>query len=208
MSLKIWLPLTGDLRNLGTSNYEITPIGTATYVNGKIGQCYQRATSDAQVTTGIKIDNNLLDVLGAHCSIAVWVKPLGTHTHYNGTIFSSGNWNAKRYAFGVSQDNTKVDVLCGAYNNYINCTVPQNEWTHLVSVFDNGTCLLYKNGIYIGQLLNQKAFETDADWSAIGRDTYAGGYFGFNGLINDVRIYDHCLSSSEIKEISQGLVLH
>mgnify|MGYP007022117544 CR=1 FL=1 len=49
-----------------------------------------------------------MDILGTQASIAVWVKPLGTHTHYNGTIASSGNWNAKKWAFGVSQDNSKV----------------------------------------------------------------------------------------------------
>lgn len=149
-----------------------------------------------------------MDILGTQASIAVWVKPLGTHTHYNGTIASSGNWNAKKWAFGVSQDNSKVDVLCGSYNTYITCAVPTNEWTHLVSTFDNGTCKLYKNGEYVGQLTGQKAFETDATNACIARETYASGYFGFNGCVNDVRIYDHCLSAAEVKEISQGLVLH
>jgi hypothetical protein len=42
----------------------------------------------------------------------------------------------------------------------------------------------------------------------IGRETYANGYFGFNGSIQDVRIYNHTLTPQEIKEISRGLVLH
>lgn len=208
MSLKVWLPLCGDLKQQGISDITATTFETPVYVDGKIGQCYQRANSNSQLTNGINLNNNLLDILGTQASIAVWIKPLGTHTHYNGTIASSGNWNAKKWAFGVSQDNTKVDVLCGSYNNYINCNIPVNEWTHLVSTFDNGTCKLYKNGEYIGQLTGQKAFETDAQNACIARETYAGGYFGFNGCINDVRIYDHCLSAAEVHEISQGLVLH
>jgi hypothetical protein len=32
--------------------------------------------------------------------------------------------------------------------------------------------------------------------------------YNLNGKLNDVRIYDHCLTPSEVKEISQGLVLH
>lgn len=209
MGLRVWLPLNGDLHNQGCSPFTVTSIETTpTFTAGKIGQCYQRTNSNNQLTNGLRIEDNLIDLFGSTASIAVWVKPLNTHTHYNGTILSSGDWNKKKWAFGVSQDNTKVDVLCGSYNTYINCTVPVNEWTHLVSIYDNGTCTLYKNGVYIGQLTGQKAFETDATWTGICRETYASGYFGFCGCINDLRIYDHCLSAAEVREISQGLVLH
>ena len=108
MSLKVWLPLTGTLENKGISAVTATTFETPTYVAGKIGQCYQRANSNSQLTNGINLNSNLMDILGTQASIAVWVKPLGTHTHYNGTIASSGNWNAKKWAFGVSQDNSKV----------------------------------------------------------------------------------------------------
>lgn len=208
MSLRVWLPLNGDLRNQGLSDFIVEPLKAPTYVDGKIGKCYQRANSSSQLTDGLRINDNLVDLFGNQASIAIWVKPLGTHTHYNGTFISSGNWNASRWAFGVSQDNTKVDVLCGGYNNYIDCAVPVNEWTHLVSVFDNGTCKLYKNGVYIGEKTGQAAFNSDATWTGIGRETYAGGYFGFNGCLNDLRIYDHCLSEKEVKEIAKGLILH
>jgi hypothetical protein len=45
----------------------------------------------------------------------------------------------------------------------------------------------------------------------IGRDpnnsTANAGYF-FQGSVNDVRFYDHCLSDKEVKEISKGLIMH
>lgn len=209
MSLKVWLPLNGDLENRGCSSYSITAIeNSPTFTTGKIGQCYQRANSSSQLTNGLRIEDNLVDLLGTTASISVWIKPLGTHTHYNGTIISSGDWNHSRWAFGVSQDNSQVDVLSGGHNKYITCNVPVNEWTHLVSTFDNGLCKLYKNGEYIGQRTGESAFSSDATWTGIGRESYASGYFGFNGCINDLRIYNHVLSVAEIKEISQGLVLH
>ena len=208
MALRVWLPLNGSLENKGISDFGITPIGTVTYDNnGKIGKSFISGGT-SQTTNGINIDSNLLSILGTQCSIAIWVKPLGNHVHYNGTFISSGDWNKQRWAFGVSQDNSKVDVLCGSHNNYISCSVPVNVWTHLVSIFNNGVCTLYKNGEYIGQLTGQAAFVSDASNTCIGRETYAGGYFGFNGRINDVRIYDHALSAKEVKEISQGLILH
>ena len=208
MSLKVWLPLNGDLKNIGSSNVIATTIGTVNYDNaGKIGKAFISGGT-SQVTNGINLNSNLLDILGTTASIAVWVKPNGTHFHYNGTIISSGNWNNNCWSFGVSQDNTKVDVFSGRYNRYINCAVPEGQWTHLVSIFDNGKCTLYKNGEYVGELNGETSFISDASNTCIGRETYANGYFGFNGLINDVRIYDYALSALEVKEISQALILH
>ena len=41
MALKIWLPLNGNLDNLGTRRPAIALVGTPTVNNnGKIGQCY------------------------------------------------------------------------------------------------------------------------------------------------------------------------
>jgi len=141
-------------------------------------------------------------------SIALWVKPVGNHYHYNGTFISSGNWNSTCWSFGVSQNNSQVDVLCKGYNAYITCAVPVNEWTHLVGVFKDGVSKVYKNGVYVGELTGRAAFASDASNTCIGRETYASGYFGFNGRINDVRIYDHALSPKEVEELAKGLVLH
>ena len=211
MALQVWLPLNGDLHNQGL-NQKIIPstLGTVSYDNnGKIGKCFISGGT-SQLTNGISLNTNFINMFNNEngCSIAVWIKPVGNHFHYNGTIVSSGNWNSQCWSFGVSQDNTKVDVLCKGYNAYISCNIPVNEWTHLVGTYKNGISKIYKNGIYIGELTGRVAFNSDASNTCIGRETYANGYFGFNGRINDVRIYDHCLSPKEVKELSKGLVLH
>ena len=213
MSLQLWLPLMGDLHNQGLGNYSISSLGTLSWVAGKLGATAIRAGDGTQVINGIKIEDTFTTLLNGNYSVSVWVKPYGQHVHYNGSIFSSGDWNKanKRWAFGVSQDNTKVDVLCMNYNTYINCTVPENEWTHLVCTRDdNDVVKLYKNGEYIGQrdCSSDPNFDSDATFSCIGRESYASGYFSFNGAIQDFRLYDNCLSLDEIKKLSQGLVLY
>ena len=40
-----------------------------------------------------------------------------------------------------------------------------------------------------------------------GNGVYSSNY-KLNGSINDVRVYDHCLSPKEVREISKALVLH
>lgn len=211
MSLQVWLPLNGGLQNRGIKKYNISTLGTISWpATGKIGKCFQGGAG-TQVSNGISLDSNLTNILNADYSIAVWVKPLGSHVHYNGTIISSGDWNRKRWAFGVNQDNTKVDVLSNGHNVYLNCSVPVNTWTHLVCIRQNGVIKLYKNGIYVDSLSTSAAsanLESDATNTTIGRQTYANGYFSFNGCINDLRIYNNALSQQQIKQIAKGLILH
>lgn len=206
MALQIWLPLNGNINNQGLANITTSASGL-TSVGGKLGSGY-RFDNGSQSGAGISINSNLLDILGSKNSIAVWIKPYGNHVHYNGTILSSGNWNGDCWAFGVSQDNTQVDLFGDRYNTFINCSVPVNTWTHLACINDGTTAYLYKNGEYVGSSAASSISKSDATNTYVGRETYASGYFGFNGAIQDLRVYDHCLSPKEVKEISKGLVLH
>ena len=53
MSLLVWLPLNGNLNNQGLSDLVFTNNNTSTLTtnsSGKIGSCYQRATSSNRLS--------------------------------------------------------------------------------------------------------------------------------------------------------------
>lgn len=210
MSLLHWWPLNGTLRDQGLNPVDGTIVGTAsvTTTNGIIGKCLS-AGDGTQITAGINVATNLLDELnGKDYSFAVWMKANGNHVHYNGTFISSGNWNSQCWAFGVNQNNTKIDVACNGFNKYINYTFTTGQWYHIVSIQQGSTNTVYVNGTLVGSTSQTAIYQSSATNLTIGRETYASGYFSFNGNLADMRIYDHALSLTEIKELSKGCILY
>lgn len=211
MSLIHWWPLNGNLYDL-VGNKNGTLLGTANVTTtGKLGKCLSGMTG-TQTTAGVNVANcNLVDELSnTNYSFACWFKVHGTHVHYNGTIMSSGNWNKEAWAVGVSQNNTQIDVLDNKYNHWVSIgyTLTNEKWYHLVSVYQDGRSYIFLNGELIGTYSSTPIQSSDASNLTIGRETYAGGYFSFNGDICDVRVYDHALSLKEIKDLSKGLMIH
>jgi len=65
VSLKIWMPLNGDLRNYGTIKLPSPSRTQVTYSNGKMG-------TSAACIIGWHLDE---EILGNTWSVAMWVKP-------------------------------------------------------------------------------------------------------------------------------------
>jgi len=210
MSLICWIPLTSNtLNNQGIENMSVTNNG-ATYSSseGKLGAGCWSFSDGTKNGHGINIYKNFTDI-GSNRSICVWVYPKGNHADYTGAVVSSGNWNSSRWSFGLKRDNTGFTGFDSEYSSYYSTSIPLNTWTHLCVTVANGVTKFYKNGIYLGeQSRGSGTVNSDAPNTMIGRETYAGGYFGFNGSIQDVRIYNHTLTPQEVKEISKGLVIH
>ena len=78
-----------------------------------------------------------------------------------------------------------------------------NTWYHVAGTYDGATMKLYING----QLENStpktgNIFVSDSNW-CIGAFNYAGVAY-FNGLIDDVRVYNTALSAAEIQQLYQS----
>lgn len=211
MSLIHWWPLNGDTEDK-VGNKHGTLLGTATLTEpGKLGTCLSGGNG-TKITAGVDVANcNLLDEISTEYSAAMWIKVHGTHVHYEGAFISSGDWNNKRWTFGINQANNRIQPLTNASNqNYVSLgkTLTNNQWYHVVTTYKDGKASLYLDGVLINTITAAAPYQSSATNLTIGRETYAAGYFSFNGDICDVRIYDHALSKLEVRELSKALVIH
>lgn len=216
MSLKVWLPLNGSLENIGISDYTFSIISSNTTVSndGKIGQCYTNNSFSA----GGLVSNKTITLPTTH-SMFCWFKftTLNSGSNLGGGLVTvhnhstnSGTGITIKY---VSSTTGYLSLNTGngssrTFNTYTGTTLLQaNTWYHGGFTYDGTNIRIYLNGnlektqAFTGMSMTAELIKVFI-WST----TYNS--YNFNGSLNDVRIYDHCLSAKEVKEIAQGLILH
>ena len=224
MSLQVWLPLNGDLHNQGLSDLSfsiISDTNTKLDNNGKIGKCYN---NDSHTAGGLISDKTI--ELGQQQSMFCWFKftDLYSGASLGGSLISqhrtstyTGMGITIRY---VSATTGYLSVSTGngssrTYNTYYGTTLLQaNTWYHGGYTYDGSTIKIYVNGI-CEKTQAFSGMSVPADyiscfcWNLTGTsgNTIQANY-KLQGSLNDIRIYDHCLSPMEVKELSKGLVLH
>ena len=216
MSLIHWWSLNGDTQDhIGGKHGTLVGGGNVSAV-GKIGKCYSSINNASNVSSssdGVSIPNcNLVGEVGNEYSFACWFLVHGTHGQYQSCIMSSGDWNQGNcWVIGFNNANTEI---CCPVDNYDTGKIPigyqlnNNVWYHLSTVYKDGVTTAFLNGEVVGTVSRQGIYRSYSNHSYIGRDEGHGGFFPFNGDINDLRIYDHALSQAEVKELSKGLVIH
>lgn len=203
MSLQVWLPLNGNINNQGISNVTVTNNGATVSDSGKIGKCYEFGSN--------KYMDGDFTMNYSEWTLVAWIN--GTGNGFNGQEFIislNDNSTTDMYcALGVSRGSTSTRFIVRCYVGgvaYNFVYIDFNKWTHLTLTYSNGTAKLYVNGSLSMEKTGLSLIQTSSKLSLGKR--YGSSSFNFDGKINDVRIYDHALSPKEVKEISQGLVLH
>ena len=201
MSLQIWLPLTKDLRQQGLSDTVITNHGAIFDSNGKLGGCYSFDGTNDNLSYTPSVDG--IETL----SIAFWVCP--TAATPAGSFFSlerNTYWQLTFYGDHVAIRDNSVGYS-GTRKNFSTGTYIANTWTHVVVTYDKGTLKIYRDGSLLStNSVGGTKLNTSINNARIGSAVQSGYYY--SGKMNDVRIYDNCLSPMEVKELAKGLVLH
>ena len=75
--------------------------------------------------------------------------------------------------------------------------VPSSAWTHLAVTYNNSSLNLYVNGSLVRSVATSGALLTSTGVLRIGGNSVWGEYF--QGIIDEVRIYNRALSQAEIQ---------
>lgn len=229
MSLVLWLPLNGDTRNQGLTNISVSSAGAVVSNNGKTSSC-MKIVSTTELTYSPDFNTENLTLCGwfkfNKDEIATVISSLtytsaattptgniiGNNTYGGiGIVWTGNNY----YSSGAFSSMTIMGVLrtpsfSKATGNF---NVDFGVWTHisLTWAVSTKTLTLYKNGALVSSVVTSdfsngvvRALKLNykAVWGGNGPAANIPIY------MNDVRVYDHCLSQKEIKEVSRGLILH
>lgn len=208
MALQVWLPLIKDLRNQGLSNITVTNNGATFNSTGKLGGCYGFDGDDYITIVSNDLKTLFSSSSNSH-SMACWIYLNSDETD---RVIIFGNFSSNPFINWELTASEIQRVCAGGTSNYTthNSTVAisRETWVHIAYTYNGSQTKFYINGILTNTVSGSNTLTTmtsNTFW--LGSDNRSGAT-RLKGRLNDFRIYDHCLSPMEIKELSKGLVLH
>ncbi|NCC49642.1 MAG: PKD domain-containing protein [Spartobacteria bacterium] len=185
----------GLLVNEQPCNWLNGPLGGALYLDGE-NLTYVRIPDDPslQLSTGLTFSVFIrCDDVGRDASIIAKENGFGEQSYWFGAKYGHfGMYLDAGSGWSCTEDH---GVIC------------EGEWTHLAGTWDGNAVCYYQDGLLIGSNVFTGPLDTTTIFVGLGVNS---GHLSakFKGVIDELRIYDHSLSSSEIEAIYEAGAIH
>lgn len=194
-----WYKLDGDATDSSGNGYDGTASGP-TYETGKVGQAARFDGTDDYIS----LPSGAYSVVdeASPWSFSAWAKLDTTSPADNPAAvidFRDSTTNAATVQYQSS--GTEWEVYAFNSTGYISGPTATTEWTHLAVTFDGSTVTLYVDGASAGADASVTPTGIVADSLAIGGRGDGPTALSFDGLIDEVRIYDYALSPDEVSAL-------
>lgn len=196
MSLQVWIPaLDGSYRHQGF--YNTTIQGNASNnASGKLGRCISFNGNSQYIEGTYPAKENI--------TFALWLYlptlPTGNH------VFDARNNDIGYQPMYLTSNSIQIGCNERGFE-YINYSWAANTWYHVCVTHNATEGCLYVNGSLIGTSSIAKGYNYNSNIKFnIGSRWNQGTYS--NIYVNDVRIYDECLSAERIKKLARGLIMY
>lgn len=181
-------------------------IGPPKWTNGKIG----KALDFNGVSDYVEVaDSDSLDITDS-ITIVAWIYKRSDAVH-GGTIVAKwkqagDTWSYVLYGLGDSGGGFRLmwtDKPINQTNLEGPYQLPNNEWVHYAATYDGSTMRVFSNAKEICNISANKKINVSVNPVWIGNDGYQQH---FNGIIDEVAIFNTALTESDIKNImTQGI---
>ncbi len=142
-------------------------------------------------------DSALLD-LTTGMTLEAWINPSSVTSAWRDVIYKGAD---VYYLEATSSNNGNpaggATVGASTVEAYGTAALTTGVWSHLALTFDGSNMVLYVNGVQISSQSGVGTIPTSASDLQIGGDTVHGR--AFEGLIDEVRVYNRALSAAEIQ---------
>lgn len=215
MSLVAWWPLNGNLKDISGNHYDLklSQEVISNWVDGKTGRYALSLDKNNLYTDRVEIEQLKNKPLGF--SISFWIKQSTVVRDFMDIVaFETHKESDNTTKFLRLESTTTPNLVWfnnthlsgdGGYNA-LNSTAPLNEWIHLTSVFSSTGITFYKNGkflIYWDYQNSPKGIKLVGNFRIGSTETQPS-----NSILNNIKIYDHCLSKEEAYQDYLSPMLH
>ena len=175
-----------------------------TWTTGRVGQALSFDGTNDYVNAG-----DAASIWNTDMTMSFWIKPsvaVASGLMYKGTTYAVANQDYYLYWSGTTQVQfVSSNGTTQTYANFTNANlIVTGQWKYVVFVKTGTTGQFYSNGIYLGQITGLTSNVQDSAAPLImGRD-FITGINEFNGILDDVRIYNRALSAAEITNLYQS----
>lgn len=187
-------PLDGSAVDTSGNSYDGVEVNGVTYVSG--------LSEQAAAFNGIDdyIDLPEEAVNADSGTVSLW---FNVNTQHDGFVFSSANTSSpsgtRRYIMTTSEGAVRGMFASSVLGD---SAITPGQWNHAVLTWDETSSGFYHGGGLVGTGPGGNPIPENVNLGS-----YGEGYSSFyNGLIDDVRIYDRVLSPTEIMELYHDLV--
>ena len=215
MALQIWLPLNGDIRNQGLDSREFSS-SNISVSDGKLGKSIY-FPSAAEKHAIVYSDEVTFSKNFSLSCFALLSKKTSSNV---GTLIMNGRAGNEAIPSGTysgwwlyySRVDTPVLKFRYAMDVFDICPLEYDTWYHIaITMSETKEFKAYINGKYIAE--HSYANKPDHTRNP-GYTNFSVGNFNtiwtvnHYGKMQDVRVYDNCLTADEVKELARGLCLH
>jgi len=175
--------------------------GSPKWVNGQLGGALDfNGSSDF-----VEIPHSPgLSITGA-ITIAAWTN-MRTDSSGEMAIVSKGGWAANDLPYELTEERGGV-IFWQFYNDAGRDSCSPNspsagEWHHIAATYDGEVFKCYIDGVLEQEWAYAGAMPQNTASVTIGRRSRGGTFF--NGIIDDVRLYDRALTAGQVKVVVAG----